>query len=42
MFAAYNLITAPKEQLLALETGHGSTREQLDRVNAWILARARR
>jgi cephalosporin-C deacetylase len=40
MFAAYNLITAPKELLLALETGHSTSREQLDRVNAWILARA--
>jgi cephalosporin-C deacetylase len=40
MFAAYNLITAPKELLLALEMGHSSSREQLERVNAWILGRA--
>ena len=40
MFAAYNLITAPKQLLLALETGHATTPEQLERINAWILARA--
>jgi len=40
MFAAYNVISAPKELLLALETGHGESVEQLMRVNAWILAHA--
>lgn len=41
MFAAYNLITGPKQLVLALETGHGEAPEQLQRVNAWILANAR-
>ncbi len=40
MFAAYNVITAPKQLLLALETGHGESAEQLARVNAWIVAHA--
>ena len=39
-FAAYNVITAPKQLLLALETGHATTPEQLARINAWILAEA--
>ena len=39
MFAAYNIITAPKELLLALETGHATSAEQAERINAWILAR---
>lgn len=41
MFAACNVIAAPKELLRALETGHGASAEQLGRVNAWILDRAR-
>ncbi|MBS1794131.1 MAG: acetylxylan esterase [Acidobacteria bacterium] len=36
MFAAYNTITAPKKLVLALETGHGLTNEQTDRINAWL------
>jgi len=40
MFAAYNVITAPKELHLALETGHGEAPEQLAQVNAWILKMA--
>lgn len=40
MFAAYNVITAPKELLLALETGHSTSPEQAERINRWILARA--
>jgi cephalosporin-C deacetylase-like acetyl esterase len=40
MFAAYNVITAPKELLLALETGHAASPEQLARVSAWIVAHA--
>lgn len=40
MFAAYNIITAPKELTLALETGHNTTPEQIERVNAWILTHA--
>jgi len=39
-FAAYNVIAAPKQLLLALETGHHTTPEQWDRINAWILAQA--
>ena len=40
MFAAYNVIRAPKELVLALETGHGVSPEQMDRINAWIIAQA--
>jgi cephalosporin-C deacetylase-like acetyl esterase len=36
MFAAYNTISASKELLLALETGHVLTNEQSDRVNKWM------
>jgi cephalosporin-C deacetylase len=39
-FAAYNVITAPKQLLLALETGHHTTPEQWDRIDRWILAQA--
>lgn len=41
MFAAYNVITAPKELLLALETGHATSPEQAERINAWLLARVK-
>lgn len=36
MFSAYNVITAPKQLMLALETGHNTTPEQVERVNRWI------
>jgi cephalosporin-C deacetylase-like acetyl esterase len=36
MFAAYNSVGAPKTLLLALETGHGLSNEQSDRINDWI------
>jgi cephalosporin-C deacetylase-like acetyl esterase len=36
MYAAYNIITAPKSLLLALETGHALTNEQSERVNKWM------
>ena len=36
MFAAYNVIKAPKNLLLALETGHALTNEQTERVNKWM------
>jgi cephalosporin-C deacetylase-like acetyl esterase len=36
MYAAYNVIEAPKNLILALETGHGMTVEQTDRVNGWL------
>lgn len=34
--AAYNVITAPKSWLLALETGHNTTPEQTVRMQAWM------
>lgn len=37
MYAAYNVITAPKELHLALETGHWTYPEQRERVEAWLL-----
>jgi cephalosporin-C deacetylase len=36
MFSAYNVVTAPKKLLLALETGHSLTNEQGERVNKWL------
>jgi cephalosporin-C deacetylase-like acetyl esterase len=36
MYAAYNTITASKDLLLALETGHSLTNEQSERINSWI------
>lgn len=36
MYAAYNVITAPKELYLALETGHWTYPEQRDEFNKWI------
>jgi cephalosporin-C deacetylase-like acetyl esterase len=36
MYAAYNVITAPKELHLALETGHWTYPEQRERVEAWL------
>ncbi len=35
-YSAYNVITAPKRMLLALETGHNNVPEQVERVNKWI------
>ena len=35
-YAAYNSIIAPKQLVLALETGHGQVKEQADVVDAWI------
>lgn len=37
MYPAYNVITAPKELLLALETGHWTYPEQRDKFNNWLL-----
>lgn len=37
MYAAYNVITAPKRLQLALETGHSTIAEETDAMNAWIL-----
>jgi cephalosporin-C deacetylase-like acetyl esterase len=36
MYAAYNVIAAPKTLLLALETGHRTVPEQTERVSAWL------
>ena len=36
-YAAYNVVTAPKTLLLALETGHGNIPEQVERVDAWLM-----
>lgn len=36
LYAVYNVVTAPKRLLLALETGHSTTPEQEQRVQRWI------
>jgi len=36
IFAAYNVITAPKAWMLALTTGHNTTPEQFLRMDAWM------
>jgi cephalosporin-C deacetylase len=36
MYSAYNVVTAPKQVLLAYDTGHRTTQEQVDEVNDWI------
>ena len=36
MYSAYNIITAPKRLMLAYDTGHRSTQEQVDDVNDWL------
>ncbi|MEJ7646944.1 MAG: acetylxylan esterase [Chryseolinea sp.] len=36
MYAAYNVITAPKELMLALETGHWTYPEQREKFNLWL------
>ncbi len=36
MHAAYNVVTAPKELLLAVETGHNQVPEETERVSRWI------
>ena len=35
-YAAYNVIRAPKQLVLALETGHGRVPEQSDIMNRWL------
>jgi cephalosporin-C deacetylase len=37
MYAAYNVITAPKSLYLALETGHWTYPEQDQKVTAWLV-----
>lgn len=39
MFAAYDVITAPKELYIVPETGHWTYPEQGEKLNAWILAK---
>jgi hypothetical protein len=36
MFAAYNSVIAPKQLILALETGHALTNEQSEYINDWV------
>lgn len=36
MYAAYNVIPGPKRLLLAIETGHNTTPEQVEIVNKWL------
>ena len=36
MYAAYNVITAPKDLYLAQETGHWIYPEQRDKFNLWL------
>ncbi len=36
MFAAYNVITAPKELRLVLEVGHAYPPEQWEAINTWV------
>jgi cephalosporin-C deacetylase len=42
MYAAYNVVTAPKELLLAVETGHNTVPEETVKVDRWIDAQVRR
>lgn len=37
MYAAYNVITAPKALNLVLETGHWTYPEQTERMNTWLV-----
>jgi hypothetical protein len=36
MYAAYNVITAPRQLRLAYDTGHRTTQEQVDEVHDWL------
>ncbi len=36
MFAAYNIITAPKELIIAQDTGHWAYPEQHEKTDAWL------
>ena len=37
MYAAYNVITAPKTLHLALETGHWTYPEQTEKLGNWLV-----
>jgi len=39
LYAAYNVITAPKQLLLALEMGHSANAEANSAINDWILGK---
>ena len=39
MYASYNVIKAPKELFLALETGHWTYPEQQEKVNNWLISK---
>ena len=39
MYSAYGVIPGEKSLLLALETGHFTTPEQVRKVNDWLVAR---
>jgi cephalosporin-C deacetylase-like acetyl esterase len=41
-YAAYNVVTAPKELLLAVETGHFTVPEQTEKMDRWIEAQVGR
>jgi cephalosporin-C deacetylase-like acetyl esterase len=36
-YSAYNVITASKRLVLAYDTGHRSTQEQVDDVDDWLV-----
>lgn len=40
LYAAYHVISAPKQLLLALEMGHATTPEQNERIQAWVLEKS--
>jgi cephalosporin-C deacetylase-like acetyl esterase len=37
MYSAFNVITAPKRLILAYDTGHRTTQEQVDDVDDWVV-----
>ena len=39
MYAAYNVITAPKDLFLALETGHWTYPEQTEKLSNWLVTK---
>jgi cephalosporin-C deacetylase-like acetyl esterase len=39
MYAAYNVITAPKELFLASETGHWTYPEQTEKLANWLIGK---
>lgn len=41
IYSAYNVISAPKRLILAYDTGHRTTQEQVDDVNDWLVSELR-